>query len=100
MQLPLSDGRAVRMIQALLAAADPLERMERGASATCYEPLAAVVLEALRAGGDVRRIVVLLNEQGCADPGVEALALHPVVGFAEAVVDWWSNAEPRWAAAV
>lgn len=97
MQLPLSDGRAVRMIQALLAAADPLERMERGATAAVYEPLAAAVLAALRNGADMRRIVLLLNEQGAGDAGHEALALNSVVGFAEAVVDWWANAEPRWA---
>lgn len=85
------------MIQALLAAADPLGRMERGASAATYEPLSAVVLAALRKGADVRRVVLLLNEQGSADPGNEALALNAVVAFAEAAVDWWANAEPRWA---
>ena len=85
------------MILALLAAADPLERMERGAPASTYEPLAAMVLAALRNGADMRRVVLLLNEQGSTDTGYEALALNPVVGFAEAVVDWWSHAAPRWA---
>ena len=86
------------MIQALLAAADPLERVERGATAEAYAPLAAAVLTSLRNGADMRRIVLLLNEQGATDPGHEALALNVVVGFSEAVVDWWSNAQPRWAA--
>ena len=84
------------MIQALLAAADPLERMERGATAATYEPLAAAVLAALRNGDDMRRIVLLLAEQGSTDVAYEALALTPVVGFAEAVADWWSNASSRW----
>lgn len=84
------------MIQALLAAADPLERMQRGASAATYEPLAAVVLATLRNGADMRRIVLLLNEQGSTDVGYEALALNPVVAFAEAVTDWWNNAASRW----
>jgi hypothetical protein len=84
------------MIQALLAAADPLERMERGAPASTYEPLAAVVLASLRQGADIRRIVVLLNEQGVGDQGHDALALNPVVAFAEAAVDWWAHAASRW----
>lgn len=88
------------MIQALLAAADPLERMERGAPASTYEPLAAAVLGALRNGADMRRLILLLNEQGSLDVGYEALALHPVVAFAEAVVDWWNNAASRWDASL
>lgn len=96
MQLPLSDGRAVRMIQALLAAADPLERIDRGASPSCYGPLAVAVLAALRAGGDSRRIVVAVNEHAMSDPARDVLPLAPVAAFAEAVTDWWANAESRW----
>ena len=100
MQLPLSDGRAVRMIQALLAAADPLERLERGSDAESYRPLAELVLAALRSSADARRIVMLLSEHAAGDPHRDALQLGPVVGFAEAAVDWWANAESRWASPV
>lgn len=97
MQLPLNDGRAVRMIQALLAAADPLDRIERGAPPDSYDSLAVVVLADLRAGADARRIILSINEYAMADPSREALPLAPVMGFAEAVSDWWRNAAARWA---
>lgn len=84
------------MLQALLAAADPLDRIERGAPASVYEPLAAAILATLRSGGDVRRVVLLLNEQAMGDLAGGALSLNTVVAFAEAAVDWWANAESRW----
>lgn len=93
MQLYSSDDRAVRMIQALLAAADPLDRFERGGSAASYEPLAHAVLATLRSGGDLRRIALLLNEHAAGQ--ADALALAPVMGFAQAALDWWANAEDR-----
>jgi hypothetical protein len=96
MQLALSDGRAIRMIQALLAAADPLDRIERGAPASSYDPLAVAVLVALQQGADARRVVLLLNDHAVADPAHEALTLGPVVAFAQAVLDWWANAASRW----
>ena len=96
MQLPLSDGRAVRMIQALLAAADPLDRMTSPmTTADVYEPLAAHVLSALQRGADVRRVVLLLNEHASADAR-DALSLNTVVSFAQAACDWWASAESRW----
>ena len=96
MQLPLNDGRAVRMIQALLAAADPLDRIERGQRPDTYDPLATVILAVLRSGADSRRIILAINEYAMADAGADALPLGPVVGFAEAVSDWWRNAADRW----
>ncbi len=97
MQLPLSDGRAVRMLQALLAAADPLDRMAApGTTADVYEALAVHVLGALRNGADVRRVVLLLNEHARCSPNRETLELSTVVAFANAACDWWSAAETRW----
>ena len=93
MQLPLTDGRAVRMIQALLAAADPLDKIERGGDPSVYEPLAVTVLTALRNGADERRIVLTLSEHALVDQPVH---LGMVAGFAQAVLDWWANAETRW----
>ena len=97
MQLPLADARAVRMIQALLAAADPLERLERGAPETTYEPLATAVFEALRHGARVHDVVMLVNGYARRDPFSDSLTLGPVVAFAQAAADWWVNAEERWA---
>ena len=97
MQLPLSDGRAVRMLQALLAAADPLDRMVApGVTADVYEPLAVHVLDALRKGADVRRVVLLLSEHGRASNNGDALTLDAVVAFGQAACDWWRQAESRW----
>lgn len=95
MQLALGDGRAVRMIQALLAAADPLDRMAGGEAATCYEPLAILVFDALRKGADVRRVVLLISDHAAGEIG-ESASLGPVVAFAQASLDWWAMAEPRW----
>ena len=95
MQLALSDGRAVRMIQALLAAADPLDRMAGGEAASCYEPLAIAVFDALRNGADLRRLVLLVSDHAAGEDG-EAASLGPVVAFAHAGLDWWAKAEPRW----
>lgn len=92
MQLPLTDDRAVRMIQALLAAADPLNRVEQGSPPSSYDPLATLILSALRNGADVRRIVVTVTDHG----SVGLVPLGIVVGFAEAVLDWWANAASRW----
>ncbi|HVM18954.1 MAG TPA: hypothetical protein VM307_03235 [Egibacteraceae bacterium] len=96
MQLPLSDGRAVRMIQALLAAADPLDRVAHGAPPSTYDALAVAVLAELRQGADGRRIVLLLSEYACCDPQHHHIHLEPVVAFAQATMDWWANAETRW----
>lgn len=97
MQLPLSDGRAVRMLQALLAAADPLDRMhDLTTPADVYMPVAVSVLDALRNGADVRRIVFLLNEQVSGAPQREAFTLVTVVPFAQAACDWWAEAQSRW----
>lgn len=95
MQLALSDGRAVRMIQALLAAADPLDRMSGDAVAASYDPLAVLVFDALRNGADLRRLILLISEYADGGEG-EAAALVPVVAFAHACLDWWAIAEARW----
>lgn len=96
MQLPLTDGRAARMIVALLAAADPLSRVEHGESSSCYEPLAYAVLAALRNGADARRVMTVVREQAVSGAGVEVVHLELVRGFAEAALDWWANAATRW----
>lgn len=83
------------MIQALLAAADPLDRMARGEAATCYEPLAILVFETLRNGADLRRLVLLVSDHAVGESG-ESASLGPVVAFAHACLDWWAKAEPRW----
>ena len=83
------------MIQALLAAADPLDRMSGGAVAACYEPLAVLVFDALRSGADVRRLILLISEHAQGGEG-EAAELGPVVAFASACLDWWAVAEARW----
>ena len=95
MQLPLSDGRAVRMIEALLAAADPLDRMVGDGTAASYGPLASAVLAALRNGADARRIVMLISEHAEGGTG-EAAVLGQTVAFAEATADWWASAQSRW----
>lgn len=84
------------MLQALLAAADPLDRIEQGAPASAYDALAHAVLATLRSGGDVRRVVLLLHEQAMGDPARGTFSLNTVVAFAEAAADWWANAESRW----
>ena|SRR3712207_6601988 len=97
MQLPLSDGRAVRMLQALLAAADPYDRMATpGTTADVYEAIAVQVLDTLRRGADVRRVVLLLSEHAQPAAG-EAPSLNVLVAFAQAACDWWQTAEGRWA---
>ena len=95
MQLSLGDGRAVRMIVALLAAADPLDRMAAGGDPhACYAPLAALLFDALRRGADRRRLVLLISDHAALT--VETAALEPVVAFADAAFDWWAAAEARW----
>jgi hypothetical protein len=95
MQLPLTDGRATRMIVALLAAADPLSRIERGEQPECYTPLAQAVLGALRTGADVRRLVMVVLEHVPAGTPFEVMHIELVRGFAEATVDWWDSAASR-----
>lgn len=97
MQLPLSDARAVRMLQALFAAADPLGRLDRGASERAYDTLAVATLAKLRDGARVSDLILLLNEHALVDAAGDSVALRPVVAFAQAAADWWVNAEGRWA---
>jgi hypothetical protein len=100
MQLPLTDGRAVRMIVALLAAADPLYRLERGGKAESYVPLATAVLMALRSGADANRLIMVVREHAAAAPEPGVVPLDLVAGFAQAALDWWANAASRWDASV
>jgi hypothetical protein len=96
MQLPLSDGRAVRMLQALYAAADPLGRLDDGADLDAYDALAAATLAILRDGARTHDIVVLLQQHGGTE--VErAASIGQVIAFARAATDWWVHAEGRWA---
>lgn len=96
MQLPLTDGRAARMIVALLAAADPLSRVERGEPPSSYEPLAHAVLADLRNGADARRVMTVVREHAVPGAAVEVVHIELVRGFAEAALDWWANAATRW----
>ena len=97
MQLPLSEARGVRMIQALFSAADPLGRVDGTGSARAYEALSVAVLASLRDGARVHDIVVLLTEHARMAAGADTVTLGPIVAFAQAVADWWVNAEGRWA---
>lgn len=96
MQLPLTDGRAIRMIVALLAAADPLSRVERGEDPSCYEPLAEAVLGALRNGADSRRLMTIIRDHVPHGAVIEVVHIELVRGFAEATLDWWAHASTRW----
>ena len=84
------------MIQALLAAADPLDRMVETNDAFCYEPLATMVFNALRNGADSRRVVMLVCEHAVATGRGESAVLEPAVAFAEATADWWATARSSW----
>src|SRR5687767_1055376 len=96
MQLPLSDARALRMLQALFAAADPLGRLDKGAELATYDALAVATLARLREGGRAHDIIMLLQQHGGTE--VErAASVGQVVAFARAAADWWVNAEGRWA---
>src|SRR5688572_32231899 len=96
MQLPLSDGRAVRMLQALFAAADPLGRLDAGDEPGTYDALAVATLARLREGARAHDLIILLQQHGGTE--VErAATIGQVVAFARAAADWWVNAEGRWA---
>lgn len=85
------------MLQALLAAADPLDRMcDPRTTADVYEVLAVHVLSALRSGADARRLIMLLSEHAGGDGRRETVTLATVAAFAEAATDWWSQAASRW----
>lgn len=96
MQLPLTDGRAIRMIVALLAAADPLSRVQRGEQPSSYESLAAAVLAALRNGADARQIMTVVRDHVPHGSKIEVVHSELLRGFAEATLDWWANAASRW----
>ncbi|MPZ73517.1 MAG: hypothetical protein GEU74_09850 [Nitriliruptorales bacterium] len=97
MQLPLSDARAVRMLQALLAAADPLGRLDRGAPAWSYDTVAVATLARLREGACEQDVVLLLHGHARADVDEgEAAVPQAIVAFARAAADWWDNAQGRW----
>ena len=99
MFLRLSDGRAVRMLVALLAATDPLGKLDAGADAEAYEPLAARILAVLQQGGGIAHVVAAVAEQaprGHFDRAAEDAA----AALAEAVADWWVNARDTFEFAV
>lgn len=88
------------MIVALLAAADPLSRVEHGEAPDSYEPLAEAVLAALRNGADARGLMTVIREHAAhaTAPGVVRIEL--IRGFVEAAFDWWASAASRWDASV
>ncbi len=92
MQLPYTEGRAVRMLIALLAAADPLGRVEAGHRPDSYEPLATAMLATLRNGGRKQQIVATLAAQapGGALDGPHIWAAN---AFVAATLDWWASTE-------
>ena len=79
------------MLVALLAAADPLGRVDAGHRPDAYEPVAAVMLSTLRAGGRSPSIVRALSEQSPA--GLDTGAERAANAFAAAAMDWWASTE-------
>src|SRR5688572_28120567 len=91
MFLRSTDGRAVRMLIALLAATDPLGRIEAGSAPETYEPLAARLLAVLQEGGGAAHVLAAIELQapGCH---LDAEAEGAALALADAVEDWWVTA--------
>ncbi len=79
------------MLVALLAACDPLGRVEAGSPPDVYDALATAMLAELRAGATAVEVQILLAAHRPVSPAAARR-------FAAAAVDWWAHAEPRWAA--
>ena len=99
MILRSSDGRAVRMLIALLATTDPLGRIDAGSAPDVYAPLAARLLAVLQEGGGPAHIVAAVELQ---TPGnrLEGAAERAANALAAAVADWWVNARAEFELAV
>ncbi len=92
MQLPYTEDRAVRMLVALLAAADPLGRLDGGAGPDVYRPLAVEMLGVLRDGGRSSQVVATINEWS-PRRDIDPTARRAAVAFAAAAIDWWASTE-------
>ena len=92
MFLPYTEGRAVRMLVALLAAADPLGRVDAGHRPDVYGPVASLMLATLRDGGRSAQIVDALARQTPARD-LDADARRAANAFAAATMDWWASTE-------
>lgn len=80
------------MLVALLAAADPLGRVDAGHRPDAYEPVANVMLSTLRSGGRSKQIVEALSEQSPSRE-LDAGARRAANAFAAAAMDWWASTE-------
>jgi hypothetical protein len=85
------DGRAVRMLIALLAAADPLGKVDAGSAPDAYAPLATRLLAILQQGGSTAHVITAIEMHA---PGrrLDVAAERAAYAVADAVADWWVNA--------
>src|SRR5688500_10660165 len=99
MLLRTPEGRAVRMLIALLAATDPLGKIDAGKGPDAYEPLATRVLAVMQQGGGPAHVVAAIQMQA---PGnhLDGVAERAAVAVSEAVADWWVNARETFELAV
>lgn len=89
-----SDARAARMLEALLAATDPLGAVAAGGSAAAYRATVDATIVALRCGDDAEAaaLAVLLRVAGEHD---RANVTEATSRFAAAALDWWRTSDLR-----
>ena len=80
------------MLVALLAAADPLGRVDDGHRPDAYAPVAAQMLATLRDGGRRGQIVAALAQQTPEGTLTEDHR-RAANAFAAATMDWWASTE-------
>ena len=87
------------MLIALLAATDPLGRVDAGSAPDAYAPLAARVLAVLQQGGRAPHVVAAIEMQA---PGnqLDLTGERAAMAVADAVADWWANARDEFELAV
>jgi hypothetical protein len=90
--LAYTEGRAVRMLTAMLAATDPAGRVEAGARPDSYEPTAIQVLSLLRDGAREIDLTDALTVQ-VPEAAQDLAARFAVESFTAAAVDWWVSTE-------
>ena len=92
MLLAFTEARAVRMIVALLAASDPLGRIDDGHRPAAYEPVAAQVFDALRDGDRGTAVIEIIAAQAPAG-ALTPLQYRATHAFLAAALDWWASSE-------
>ena len=92
MLLTYTETRAVRMLVALLAAADPLGRLDAGHRPAAYEPVAVEIFEVLRAGGRDAQVIATLAAQ-CEQGVLDTTQRRAANAFLAAALDWWVSTE-------